>query len=63
MLRSKSLTALAAVLATGVTLGALSLTQIGLKSPPVNGISLNGMPFNFNTVSVSVQDVLQVSRN
>lgn len=55
MFRSKSVAALAAVLATGVTLGALSVAQIGLNAPPINGISLDGMPFAFNTISV--QDV------
>jgi hypothetical protein len=50
MLRSKSLAAFAALLATGVTLGILSVARIGLDAPPINGVSLNGMPFAFDTI-------------
>jgi hypothetical protein len=66
MSRSKSLSALAAVLAAGVTLGAfispamcfhvvgngMSNSGLATHSMDVNGVSLNRMPFDFSTVAV-----------
>ena len=49
------LAAFAALLATGVTLGVLSVARIGLDAPPINGVSLDGMPFAFDTIAA--QDV------
>lgn len=60
MSQSKSLAALAAVLATGVTLGALiphAMAGVDMQGTELNGIStnglsLNGIPFDFGAVSV-----------